>query len=218
MGKFILGLIFIAVLASAFNSSFGDKPPATASPTPATPAEIRVLTGPERDKIVAREAEELELERDKIEKVSFYSPKSRKLRTQIEAYIALPDNKLPFLRMKVTYFGDDWVFYKSIKIMADDQVVYASDFARSDVVRNNSSGKVWEVADILANDAELIALNSIAKSKSATIRFAGDERRHDHEVTKNERREIQRVLDVYAQLSDKLKLKSVVDAGKVAAR
>ena len=205
MGKFILGLIFIAILASTINSSLEGRSEDAAGAAPTQPAEVQIVTGQERDEIVARAVKGLVLERDKIEKVSFYSAKLPRLATRVETYIGLPDNKQPYARMKTIYFGDDWIFYDSIKVLVDDQVLYENEFRRAEVVRNNSGGSVWEVADYLANDVELATLYAIASSKSATIRFSGAERRHDHEVTNTERRDIRRVLDAYALLSDQLK-------------
>ena len=204
MGKFILGFIFIAILASTINSSLKGRSSDAAGTASPRPAEVKIVTGKERDEIVSREVKGLILERDKIEKVRFYSARPPKLTTKVDAYIALPDDKLPFLRMKTTYFGDDWVFYDSVKVMVDDQIIYEKNFRRSDIATNNSGGSVWEVADFVVDDAELRALTAIASAKSATIRFSGNERRHDHEITKKERRDIQRVLEVYSELSNQL--------------
>jgi len=209
MVKFILGLIFIAMLASAIMSKISGDPPTAEKRSSSPPAEVEIVTGPARAEIVSRVTKGLSLERDKIEKVSFYSAKSRTyLASRVEPYISLSDNMLPLLRMKATYFGDDWVFYDSIKIMVDDQVIYERGFRHSDVARNNSSGSVWETADYPANEDELRALAAIAKSKSATIRFSGDKRRRDHEITKKERQQIKQVLEAYAQLAEQLTSKS----------
>lgn len=218
MGKFILGFIFIAVLASMINSSLRGRASDAAVTASSRPAEVQIVTGKERDEIVAGAVKGLVLERDKIEKVSFYSAKLPRLATRVETYIALPDGKLPYARIKTIYFGDDWIFYDSIKVMVDDQVIYKNEFRRADVARNNSGGSVWEVADYLANDVELAALNAIANSKSATIRFSGAERRHDHEITKKERRDIQRVLEAYALLSSQLARKVPNDSSAVSVK
>ena len=218
MGKFILGFIFIAILASTINNSLKGRSEDAAGAASTRPAELQIVTGKERDEIVAGAVKGLVLERDKIEKVSFYSAKLPRLATRVETYIALPDDKLPYARMKAIYFGDDWIFYDSIKVMVDDQVIYKNEFRRAEVARNNSGGSVWEVADYLANDVELAALNAIANSKSATIRFSGSERRHDHEVTKKERRDIQRVLEAYALLLGQLARKAPKDPDTVPTK
>lgn len=205
MGKFILGLITVAVLASMIMGSLQGRSADRAESIAAPAAPVRVVTGPERDEIVSRVTKGLVLERDKMEKVSFYSAKARNLTaSRVESYIALRDSGLPILRMKTAYFGDDWIFYDSVKIMVDDSVIYGRDFRRTDIDRDNSSGKVWEVVDYVANDLELAALAAISKSKSATIRFSGDKRRHDHEITKKERAQIRQVLETYAKLTSQL--------------
>lgn len=221
--KFILGLIFVLSLAVAIKMTvFGvsapdaENLPAAAS-TPLA-AKVEIVTGPERQRIVSSATKNLILNRDKMEKVSFYSAKTRNSRaTRIECYIGLSDDELPFLRIRATYFGDDWIFFDSVKAMVDDLVVYGRKFQRGDIVRQNAGGSVWETADYVVGDNELGALIAIARGKSATMRFSGDEWRRDHEVTKDEQRDIQRVLEVYAKLSDQLVRKAPKDPTAVSS-
>lgn len=212
--KFILGLIFVLSLAALIKTTvFGGSAPEVEKPsvTPSPPQanKVEIVTGPEWQRIVSSATKGLVLNRDKMEKVSFYSTKTRNSRaTRIECYIGLSDNEMPFLRIRATYFGEDWIFFDSVKAMVDDLVIYGRKFQRADVVRHNSGGSVWETADYVVGDNELGALIAIARGKSSTVRFSGNEWRRDHEVTKNERRDIQRVLEVYAQLSDQLARKA----------
>jgi len=222
--KFILGLIFVLSLAAAIKMTvFGTSAPEAkslpAAPSPPLAAKVEIVTGPERQRIVSNATKGLVLNRDKMEKVSFYSTKNRNSRaTKIECYIGLSDDELPFLRIRATYFGDDWIFFDSVKTMVDDIVVYGRKFQRPDIVRQNAGGSVWETADYVVGDDELGALIAIARGNSATMRFSGDQWRRDHEVTKNERRDIQRVLEVYAQLSNQLVRKAPKDPGAVDSK
>lgn len=144
----------------------------------------------------------LEVQRDAMEKVSFYEAKGRNLlASSLSAYVAVGDASTPFLRVRSVYYGDDWVFYEKIKVMADDQVVYEKAFNRSQVTRDNSSGSVWETADFAGSDVDLAALQRIADSKTATIRFSGSERQHDHKITKKEKENIAAVLRGYNAIS-----------------
>lgn len=179
----------------------------TSAPTSvaAAPREPEIVTGDERKKIVSTLTKGMEEERDKMEGISFYSTKDRShLSSTLEAYISLPDGMMPLLRMKSTYYGDSWIFYDSIKIMADDVVIYDRVFKHDEVRHHNYSSAVWETADYLAANSELLALKAIANSKSATIRFSGRDDRHDHEITDKERKNLRQVISTYEQLTAQL--------------
>lgn len=174
-----------------------------AAPKPAP--EPKIITGDQRKPIVAALTKGMDLERDKMEGISFYSAKGRSyLASGLEAYISLPDRSLPIFRVRPTYYGDTWVFYDTLKVMADDEIVYERTFAHGEVQHDNSGGSVWETADYVAREPDLVALKKIANSKSATIRFSGRERRDDHELTAKERKRLQEVIATYEQLTAQL--------------
>jgi hypothetical protein len=157
-----------------------------------------VLSDEERKKRVLAATEGLISNRDEMEKVSFFQAKKRNLlSSRIEAYISLSDGTHPYLRVHSNYHGDDWVFYDTIKVMADETVIYEKKFARAEVLRNHASGAVWETADYLAREDDLAALKKIAAASRVTIRFSGRERQHDHKVTKQEASNIKKVIDAY---------------------
>lgn len=207
MKKLLFGFIAAVVIIGACNRApeTGGGTPNSASPAAVNAPEQEIIVGEERAPIVKALTKSFDEERDKMEKVSFYTSKNQNyLSSRLVAYISLSDNYMPLLRVKPTYYGDDWVFFESVKVMADDVVIYDRLFKRSDVVRDNSGGSVWESADYLASDSELAMLKAIANSKTATIRFSGSERRHDHDITSKERKDINNMIDAYEKLREQL--------------
>jgi hypothetical protein len=207
MRKILLAFLTVIVIVGACGRSDDSATSAVADTqvgaVVAPEPEPAPILGEERKPIVAAATKDLRVNRDKIEKISFYLAKNPNVgRPRVEAYVSLPDDMQPILRMRTVYFGDDWVFYKSIKVMVDDAVIYERDF--NDVARDNSGGSVWETADFPADARDLLALHAIAGAKSATIRFSGREHRHDHEITVKERKDIKKVLEAYEQLSTNL--------------
>lgn len=204
MKKLALPLLAIALTAcgqSTHPEADGAKPSTAEAPAPPP----QLIVGAERKKIVENLTKGMDEERDKMEGISFYSTKNMPaLDSSVDAYISLPDARLPLLRMKATYFGDNWVFYDKIKIMADDAVVYERDFEHGQVHHDNSGGSVWETADYVAKAVDIAALKLVANSKTATIRFAGSEHRADHDVTEKERKSIRSVVDTYERLMSQL--------------
>lgn len=177
----------------------------TAQSTDTTPSTVPALTKEERKAVIGAATRELKEQRDKMEGVSFYlNRKPIRAASRLETYLSIPDGSRVYLRISPTYFGDNWVFFDSIKVMADEEVVYQRDMSRKDVTRDNRDGYVWEVGDYLGSEIDISALRVIAASKVATIRFSGSERRHDHNMTKQEIKNIQRVLAAYDELAGKL--------------
>jgi hypothetical protein len=154
--------------------------------------------------MLATATKSLKRKRDKIEKTTFYMAQNDGLRTQVGAYFGLADGGSPYLRMKTVYYGDNWVFYDAVKIMADDEIVYEKAFNRRDVTRDNEGGSVWEVADYVATPTDQAALAKISAAKSVTVRFAGRDRTRDHLMTAAEKTGLKSVLTAYAELKEKL--------------
>lgn len=195
----------IGVFAVWSSARTGSTDPQPASSAAAAPAQQRIITGEERKPIVADLTKGLKADRDKMESITFYTSKGiNYMSPWVDAYIALPDDRLPGLRMRARYYGENWVFFDSVKIMADDVVIYERSLNRSDISRDNSGGSVWETADYYAKDVDIAALKKIASAKSATILFSGRERRDDHAISAKERRAVQDVITAYEKLTSQL--------------
>jgi hypothetical protein len=210
----LLGIILtlfmgVGVYQCSSRSASVQAPPTPAiassatSPVSPPPPLAAALSKDARAKIIMAATKDLKLNRDKIEKTSFYLSKNRnQSNSGIEAYIGISDGGSPYLRVRPIYYGDNWVFFDKIKVMANDEIVYEKTFPRSAVARDNAAGSVWETADYIAEKYDLVALRKIASSSSATIRFDGRDRQHDHKITSRESASMKVVLDAY----DKLKL------------
>jgi hypothetical protein len=213
--KVIALLIFGGVVLTTIFPSTPSSAPPTASgasqnsdttkslASASAPAKV-ALTADVRTRALADATKKLKKERDQIEKTTFYSSPTDGLRTQVGAYFGIADGRSPYLRMKTVYYGDRWVFYDAVKIMADDEVIYEKSFRRTDITRDNAAGDVWEVADYLADANDLRALERISSAKSVTVRFAGRDRVRDHKMTAAEKTGLKSVLAAYTELKQKL--------------
>lgn len=165
-------------------------------------AAVTPLSATEKTAILAKSMKGLSKTRDEMEKVTFYEARGRNLLApSLDAYIAVSDKAAPIPRVRAVYYGKDWVFYDKIKVMADNEIVYEKNFSRQDVARHNSGGSVWENADFPARPEDLAALQMIANSKVATIRFSSKERQQDHAISKKERARIAEVLNAYRSIA-----------------
>jgi hypothetical protein len=199
MRQWIFGGIGVAIIVSAFAPD-GES---LREPDKLQAAPIVRMTATERQLLVQKSTKGLAETQDKIEKVSYFEAnKSTVAHTKVGAYIAVGREGPAQLRAVADYSGKRWLFVKTIKILADDEVVLDRQIARTDLRRDNGSDWVVENIDFAADASTFTALERVVNSKTATIRYAGPDRRHDHTITAKERAELRRVLDAYVKLVD----------------
>lgn len=73
------------------------------------------------------------------------------------------------LRIKLQYYGNDWLFARSVTVKADDKVY---ELGKLDFERDHSSGSVWEWIDMPVKNHEM--LNHLMTAKRVVTRFEGD--------------------------------------------
>jgi hypothetical protein len=191
----------ICILALSGCDKRPENIPASIPVAATAQAPKKTISKDEREKIIAQSTAGFTLERDKMEKVSFYTPQSHNvLGDRLYTYISIPDDRPALLRVVPFYYGDEWIFYDQIKVMADDNIVYEKQFNYDEVRRDNSSGHVWETADYFALEDDIAALRKIAAAAKVTIRFSGREHRQDYDLTKQEIRNIGLTLTAFDKL------------------
>ncbi|BCO09289.1 hypothetical protein GF1_16650 [Desulfolithobacter dissulfuricans] len=139
---------------------------------------------------------------DKFEKIIWYENKGHfflSLISNIRIYIGKREKSPPFLRMKVTYHGDDWLFVKSFSVLVDGKKYgpYLYDFKR------DNSSAVWEWCDVYVSGKEYKLIEDIISSKEAIIRFYGRLYIKDHTVTPKERDFLRKMMLSYKSLGGK---------------
>lgn len=139
---------------------------------------------------------DVSITKDEIENRYFISPVNDFLnpRSEAKVYIGLNEDN-EWLRFKVKYYDDDWLFVKSFIIAADD---YRWQSSRATFERDNSSGSVWEWLDVLATDKEIEAANALATAKKSTIRFQGSQYHSDKVLQDDQKSSIKKILKLYS--------------------
>lgn len=99
-------------------------------------------------------------------------------------------------RFVLGFKAERWVFAKKIIMNIDGERISLIDVSYSDFARDNSSGSVWETADLPLSSYRAIA-EQIAKSKKTIIRFEGDRRHFDITVSQKQKDAMKRVLRLH---------------------
>lgn len=146
---------------------------------------------------------------DEIRGITFYRHKSApqylNSRSIIEPYIGVDNsNGHAFLRLKITYVADDWLFIEQYLISMDG-TTQEIPVDRFEIKRDNSGGQIWEWVDKSASDATTKSLlQRIASSKKVVIRYEGRDYRKDRTISASEQRLIRDVLAAYEALEKPL--------------
>ena len=110
-------------------------------------------------------------------------------------YIGQDQGSEPYLRMRIQYAGDDWLFINKYTINADGRI-FVLNPNYGDVERDNDSG-VWEWYDASPTSSDLEMIKAIAKSKKTVIRPEGDQYYRDRTITGTEKTALSNVLTAY---------------------
>jgi hypothetical protein len=137
---------------------------------------------------------------DRVEGVTFYqhpnTPKYLNSRSTVYLYIGRKGDGKPWLRMKVQYTADDWLFVKDVAAWHDgvkEQLV-------SGRFETDHNSDIWEWVDVTPSSYQIAVLRSLADSKEAILRFTGGKYRRDVKFSAGDKRAIREVLMAYEVL------------------
>lgn len=140
-----------------------------------------------------------EVSYDEVTDATFYTPsvtpKYINSRCFILPYIVDTNYSYDLFRLKITYTGNDWVFFKKIIFSVDDKIT-VKYFDYYSITRKVCWGNVVEYIDIVADDY-IELLKSIATSKKTIVRFVGDDYRHDFTISSSDKKAIQETIQAY---------------------
>lgn len=102
------------------------------------------------------------------------------------------------LRLRLQYYGDDWLFVRSVTVKADDKVY---ELGTLDFERDNSSGSVWEWGDVPVKDH--VMLNHWMTAKRVVIRFNGDKYHDDFTLPQGQQAQLREVYQAWKSMGGK---------------
>ena len=139
---------------------------------------------------------------DKFNDTVYYthvnSPQYLNSRSTVYAYMGISRSG-PFLRMKVVYTADDWLFVDRVQVYANGESKLLVD---GDFKRDNNGGTIWEWVDVSPSSAQLRMLVEMSSAPDATIRYTGNTYRKDIEFSHYERANLKTVLTDFKRLKE----------------
>lgn len=107
-----------------------------------------------------------------------------------------------WLRFKINYHGDDWLFIRKYMIKVDSTVLEV--IPQTEVQRDNDAGGIWETWDETVNADYYAILKQVAESKTAKIRFEGRQYYQEKPITPAQKESIKNVLKLYEAMGGRV--------------
>lgn len=154
-------------------------------------------------KATAQALKNMYAKKDNIKGVTWYRDRSSPRYVNYNGFFLYfgvddPINNIPsepYLRFKVQYNADDWLFIQSYTVKADDKI-----FERSPPFERDSDTDIWEWSDISPSRDDIEMIECVISSKRAVIRFEGNQYHKDINITPGQKQALKNVLAAYKAL------------------
>lgn len=143
---------------------------------------------------------------DDVNEITWYYDRTTPKYTDsksIHLYIGKKKDETPWLRFRIQYAADDWLFMNSFIIKTDDKP-YTISTSYGEVETDHDGGEIWEWYDVGMTNTLYEICKSIISSKSPKLRYNGRQYYKDKSITAQEKQAIQNVLNAYEALGGKL--------------
>lgn len=121
---------------------------------------------------------------DDIDNITWYRHANQPKYSSSKAfylYIGKRDNEI-WERLVIRYYGDDWLFVRSVTVKADELVINLNNYRFE---RDNNSS-VWEWVDVPVTNNELGLILAVSGANKTKIRFVGDKYYSDWTLSNRE--------------------------------
>jgi tetratricopeptide (TPR) repeat protein len=141
---------------------------------------------------------------DDVQEITWYYDKTSPRYTNynnVAIYIGIKKDSSPWLRFRIQYTADDWLFINKYIFKIDDSTY---EYTPENAVERDNSTTVWEWSDESVESNIYKIITAVIQSKNCKIRCEGDQYYKDRIITKAEKQALQNVLDAYVVLGGKL--------------
>lgn len=119
-------------------------------------------------------------------------------------YFGKSNKGSPFLRLRIQYASDDWLFIEKYIIKVDGVTYEIEEAKYGEIQKDNGSGGIWEWLDRSVTKKELEIMKAVANGKSVKIRFNGKQYYKDKTINSTQKRALRNVLDAFEAMGGKI--------------
>jgi len=138
----------------------------------------------------------LKITRDAVEGITWYQLETG-YDTSVFLYVGVFPSGDRVLRFKMRYYGEHWLFVKTLLVRVDDELVTIEPTKEMD--RKSGSGHVWEIFDEPADD-NIDTIVKMIKSRNCILRFKGEDSSEDYDVNYASKANMARMILIYRYL------------------
>lgn len=154
----------------------------------------------ERQRRIAEATQNLRQKRDEVEGMTWYYDSATPEyddTNNLHLYIGKKDSGQKWLRFRIRYAADEWLFIDKYQFKVDEETYYLD---ANDIERDNGYGGIWEWNDTPYTQEVETLVKAIINSDKTIIRHIGDQYHDDRVITENEKQALQRVVDAFGAL------------------
>lgn len=151
---------------------------------------------------LANATKKLRTKYDDIKGITWYYDKGTPQYTNYNSfhlYMGKEKTGKPWLRFRIQYTADDWLFIQSYAIKTDNDS-YTISTSYGEVETDHGSGDIWEWYDVPMNNRLYNIVKDVIKSKTVKLRHNGKQYYKDRTITEKEKQGLQNMLDAYEAL------------------
>lgn len=155
---------------------------------------------------LANATSKLKTSYDDIKGITWYYDKSTPRynnSNSFHLYMGKQATGAPWLRLKITYTADDWLFIQSYIIKTDKQT-YEVNTNYGDVETHIDDGAIEEWYDVSLNEHDYNMIKDIISSSSSKLRYVGKQYYKDRSITGSEKQALKNILNAYEALGGDL--------------
>jgi hypothetical protein len=119
-------------------------------------------------------------------------------------YMGKEKSGKPWLRFRIQYAADDWLFIESYLIKTNNES-YTISTSYGEVETDNGSGGIWEWYDVVMDNRLYNIVKDVINSKTVKLRCNGKQYYKDRTLTETEKQGLQNILDAYEALGGNTK-------------
>jgi len=122
-------------------------------------------------------------------------------RNNVSVYIGKRESSKPWMRLKMSYNGDDWIFFEKAFLSYNGNTLEIPFDKYDDKESDNSGGEVWEWIDVSVTPEIETFLRDLANSTNPKMRLSG-KYTETRNLTYTEKKAIRDVINGYQSLKD----------------
>ena len=156
----------------------------------------------EKQRAIAAATQNLRKSTDEMREIDWFydksTPRTNNTRN-VHAYIGKKNNHV-WMRFKMTYNADDWLFVESVAFKIDGEDFSLNYGLFDDWERDNASGDIWEWKDVNMDRRTWNLVRKIADSDKTMMRYNGRQYYSDREVSTEEKKALKNILFAYESM------------------